>query len=143
MGKKQERAGLVPFYKTNDGKIFMMFMKPSDPKYGGDVFQIAKGRLDDGENPLEAAVREAGEELGLKEANIKWIKKCGVFLNTHHIYVAEVDSMDDSDYNKPHFETGEVSWLEPDAFFSVGRKLHIPLVKSCIKEFNQKTSDTS
>ena len=141
MAKKIQRAGLVPFYVDKNDKVFMMFMMPSAEKYGGMVFQIAKGRIDEGENPFQAAVREAGEELGLRDNNIKWVKKCGVFLNTHHIYIAEVDSMDLSDYNEPCFETSQVKWLEPDEFFDIGRKLHFPIVDKCINLFNQKLSD--
>lgn len=35
--KKIYRAGVVPYYfKDND--IYMLFMKPSDPKFGGFFF---------------------------------------------------------------------------------------------------------
>lgn len=142
MGKKTIRAGLVPFYKDDDGQVRMMFMMPSEEKYGGMVFQIAKGRVDEGENPFQAAVREAEEELGLRSANIKWIKKCGIFLNTHHIYVAELDTMDDSDFDEPCFETSQTAWLTPTEFFRNGRRLHFPIVDNCINVFNQKLSDS-
>jgi 8-oxo-dGTP pyrophosphatase MutT (NUDIX family) len=140
MGNKIKRAGLIPFYKDDDDQIYMMFMMPSDEKYGGMVFQIAKGRIDEGENPLQAAVREAVEELGVRENNIKWIQKCGVFLNTHHIYIAEMDTMDLSKYNKPCFETSEVKWLTPDEFFKIGRRLHFSIADKCIRLFKQRLS---
>lgn len=137
MGKKTQRAGVVPFYVSDDGEFKMMFMKPSDAKYGGDYFQIAKGKVDEGENPLQAGVREANEELGLRESNIKWLEKGGLFLETHHIYIAEVSSMDDNKFDKPHFETGAVSWMTEAEFISDGRYLHIPIVKKCVTKFKQ------
>ena len=124
MGKKTQRAGVIPFYTTSEGEFKMMFMKPSDKKYGGEEFQLAKGRVDPGENPLEAGVREANEELGLRESNILWLEKVGIFLETHHIYIVEVSSMSDSDFDKVTHETGAVSWMTEDEFMSTGRKLH-------------------
>lgn len=138
MGKKTQRAGVVPFYVTDDGDHRMMFMKPSDAKYGGGEFQLAKGKVDPGENPLEAGVREANEELGLRESNIKWLEKVGVFLVTHHIYIVEVYSMDGSDFDKVTFETGDVSWMSEDEFMSTGRKLHAPIVKACATQFKKR-----
>lgn len=142
MGKKTIRAGLVPFYRDDDGQVHMMFMMPSEEKYGGMVFQIAKGRVDEGENPFQAAVREAEEELGMRSSSIKWIKKVGLFLNTHHIYVAELESMDAADFDKPCFETSQTAWLTEDEFFKDGRRLHFPIVDKCIKTFNQRPSDS-
>lgn len=140
MGKKVKRAGVVPFYKNKNGEVMMMFMMPSDAKYGGKVFQIAKGKVDEGENPLQAAVREANEELGLREGNIKWLRKCGLFLNTHHIYIVEVNSMDDSSFDKPHFETGETIWMTEEEFMDAGRELHKPIIKKCAVLFNSQPS---
>lgn len=35
--KKIYRAGMMPYY-TKDNTIYMLFMKPSDPNYGGFFF---------------------------------------------------------------------------------------------------------
>jgi 8-oxo-dGTP pyrophosphatase MutT (NUDIX family) len=138
MKKKVERGGLIPFYVNGAGEAKMMFMQPADEKYGGPEFQIAKGRLDPGENPLEATLREANEELGLRESNIKWIRKVGVFLKTHHIYIAEVNTRNDKDFDKPMYETGATKWMTEEEFISEGRKLHIPIVKRCVKTFHKR-----
>lgn len=131
MGKKiVERAGLIPFHKKDD-KIYMMFMKPSDENFGGKEFQIAKGRVDPGEDTLTTAIREASEELGIKESNIKWVKKIGVFLTSMHVYVSEVHSMDDKDFNDYTYETGETTWLTLDEYLEIGRSLHSDIVKKC------------
>lgn len=140
MKDKIERAGLIPFYREKTGDTFAMFMMPSEEKYGGMVFQIAKGRIEDGENPFETAIRESEEELGLRRDNIKWVKKCGLFLDTHHIYIAEVNSMDLVDYDEPCFETSRVTWMRPTDFLLTGRKLHKPIVKKCTELFSRQLS---
>jgi len=38
------RAGLIPYYVESDGTIMMMFMKPSNPLYGGFFFNSASER---------------------------------------------------------------------------------------------------
>lgn len=131
-----QRAGSIPFFIDGDGGFVMLFMKPSDPKFGGSEFQIAKGRVESGENTLEAALRETEEELGLNLSNVKWVKKCGVFLDTHHIFILEVNNM--GDFSDTTFETGDTAWLTEEEFSSIGRKLHRPIVKACVNEFKKK-----
>ena len=63
--KKINRGGLIPYIKKED-EIYMLFMKPSKAKFGGDVFQIAKGKQEEGEDIQTTALREANEELGFK-----------------------------------------------------------------------------
>lgn len=127
MTKKVDRAGMIPFYVTDEGEILMMFMVPSDPTYGGSEFQIAKGKVDEGENHEAAAIRECEEELGLKMSNvISDVHFLGKYLGRMHIYIVQVESL--SDFNPPHFETGQVGWLSPDHFEEEGRELHRPLV---------------
>jgi len=67
--KKIYRAGLIPYIVENN-EIMMLFMKPSDSKYGGNLFQIAKGKLEKDESFEQAAIREAGEELGFTKLNM-------------------------------------------------------------------------
>jgi hypothetical protein len=47
------RAGTIP-YIIEDGEVKMMFMRPSNSEYGGDAFQLAKGKVEDGESNYEA-----------------------------------------------------------------------------------------
>jgi 8-oxo-dGTP pyrophosphatase MutT (NUDIX family) len=135
---KTLRAGIIPFYKDKNDKIIMLFMKPSNKKFGGNKFQIAKGKIDKGENPLESAIREAKEELGLIENNIKWIKKAGIYLDNHHIFIAEVINNNSTNFNTPHYETGDTKWMQLDEFMVIGRELHIPIIKKCYKLIKQE-----
>ncbi len=125
--KKVFRAGVIPFIREND-EIYMLFMKPSSPKYGGDVFQVAKGKFEDGESAEEAALREGGEELGLFKGNISELKLVGEFLGRITVFAAHVK--DKGMFGDPHFETGETKWMTLDEFLADGRDLHKPVVKA-------------
>jgi 8-oxo-dGTP pyrophosphatase MutT (NUDIX family) len=104
---KNKKSGLIPYYK--DGDFFKFFcMVPSNPLYGGTDPQIAKGEIELDENPQQAAIREATEELGLVEDNIQNL----IFfeqMNGIFFYAAEV--MNPYNWGTPHFETGSVLWV--------------------------------
>jgi len=125
--EKINRGGVIPYY-VEEGEIKMLFMKPSDPKFGGKDFQIAKGKQEDGESDEEAAFREAGEELGLFKGNVVDKHDLGNFLGRTRIYVAEIE--DPNMFGDPDFETGEVKWMTPEQFNATGRDLHRPIVKA-------------
>jgi 8-oxo-dGTP pyrophosphatase MutT (NUDIX family) len=125
MKSKIYRAGMLP-YIVEDGVIRFLFMRPADPRFGGAEFQIAKGKVEDGENFLQAAIREASEELGLLPENCVNIMKLGDYLGRTAMFLAEV--RDKHRFGVPHFETGETAWLSAGEFKTVGRSLHIPIV---------------
>lgn len=128
---KVDRAGIIPFYINDEQEIVMMFMVPSDPEYGGSDFQIAKGKVDPGEQHEEAAIREGEEELGLIKSNmISDVHFLGKFLGRMHIYTVQVESP--TNFNRPHYETAQVGWLTNDQFQTIGRELHRPLVDRAV-----------
>ena len=135
MSEKIHRAGVIP-YQVNSGKIEMMFMKPSDPKFGGDEFQIAKGRYEHGETAYDAALREASEELGLFTGNIIETHDLGTFMGRTSIFLTKVKDRDM--FGDPCFETGAVAWLTPEEFDAVGRDLHKPVIKAAVRLIKQK-----
>ena len=113
---------------VEDDEIKMLFMKPSNPKFGGKSFQIAKGKQEDGESDKETAFREASEELGLFNGNVIHKHDLGNFLGRTRIYIAEIEDPDL--FGEPDDETRAVKWMTPDEFTSVGRDLHRPIVKA-------------
>ena len=130
MSKKIDRSGVIP-YIIEDGQIKMLFMKPSDAKFGGDCFQIAKGKHEQDEAPLEAGLREAGEELGLFTGNILETHDLGTFLGRTRIHIVKVK--DKTFFGDPCDETEKVAWMTPIMFEEFGRDLHKPAVKAAIR----------
>jgi 8-oxo-dGTP pyrophosphatase MutT (NUDIX family) len=111
-----EKAALIPYY-CYGGEIKMLFMKPSDPKFGGSNYQCCKGRVDPGYSSEQTAIKEAEEELGLTEDNIKDLqflfydvlnykdgRSCIIY-----VYTAEVINPDN--LVPFHYETGSTRWM--------------------------------
>lgn len=134
--KKQQRAGIIPYFIEPDGRISMLFMKPSNPKYGGDVFQIAKGRVEDGETNKDAATREGGEELGLFNGNISSIVSVGTFLGYTEFFICLVNDKDM--FGDPHFETGTTQWMTPEEFSEYGRSIHKHVVAAAERKIRTR-----
>lgn len=139
MASKTYRAGVIPYYIDENGYIQMLFMKPSDPAYGGPNFQIAKGKVEQDETFVEGALREANEELGLFRHNITRLDDLGTFLGRTTIYLAEI--ADKNLFGLPQFETGETRWMTIQEFLQDGRDLHKPVIKTAqrmIEKFQQE-----
>lgn len=134
--KKIYRAGFIPYIIEKD-EIKILFMKPSDPKFGGDVWQIAKGKVDPGETPEQAAVREAQEELGLFKPNIDGNKKhLGQFLGRTDIYVGKMKDKDM--FGDFMHETASTKWMSPKEFYSDGREIHKPIIRAAERHIKKK-----
>lgn len=133
--KKVYRAGVIPYYLDGDN-INMLFMIPSDPKFGGSSPQVSKGKREEGESDEETAFREASEELGLFKGNIIHSHLLGNFLGRTKVYVAKIK--DPTMFGDPHFETKETKWLTPEKFQELGRGLHKPIVKAAVRYIEEK-----
>lgn len=130
--EKIYRAGIVPFY-VDKSTVYMLFMKPSDPKYGGDSFQIAKGKRDEDESDESAALREGFEELGLLKENIEELINAGAHLGRTTVFLARIK--DKENFTAYHYETAETRWLSLDEFEAIGRSIHVPVVRQIIKDY--------
>jgi predicted NUDIX family NTP pyrophosphohydrolase len=67
---KNVSAGLLMF-RERDGRIELFLVHPGGPLFArkdAGVWTIPKGLVDDGEEPLDAAVREFTEETGITPA---------------------------------------------------------------------------
>ena len=85
------RAGTIPYHIDESSTIRMLFMKPSDSTFGGDAYQIGKGRVEDGEDHRSAALREAKEELGLFIGNTILTEEVGVFMGRTTMFIAKIN----------------------------------------------------
>jgi 8-oxo-dGTP pyrophosphatase MutT (NUDIX family) len=134
--ENQARAGVIPYYLENDNTIKMMFMKPSDARYGGSDWQVAKGKIDSGENPFQAALREGGEELGLFEGNVDGkVHSLGVFLSVIHMFTFRIK--DKKMFGDHDSETEAVAWMTPEEFQQTGRDIHKLIVKAAVRKIKK------
>jgi len=138
---EQHKAGIIPYY-IEDNLIYMMFMIPSNPLYGGSQPQIAKGLLEETEISnnqfIDAAIREGTEELGLRIDNIVSVNKIwdkrSIFkksISNFKVYSALIKDKDK--FDPFHYETGETVWLTDQNFSKEVRFDHIPIVFSLIR----------
>lgn len=138
-----KKAGFIP-YIFEDGKLLMMFMTPSDPNFGGDRPSIAKGNIDEGENELEAALREAHEELGLREKNLidstiqlMWKNMATGMQGDYSFSIFAGEVKNRVNFATPHYETKCVSWLTIEDFISEGRPGQVAIVEEVNKKILQ------
>lgn len=126
-------AGTIVFYQFPD-KLAALFMKPSDYLYGGDKFQIAKGRIDLNEDSKSASLREAQEELGLILENVIWHK---YLCDSGEIsfYICEVN--DPHQFDEPCFETGETKWLTLEEYLDIGREWQKEIVRDAFGKYSE------
>lgn len=122
----QEKAGIIPYYFNEQNELVMMFMVPSDPKFGGPHPQIAKGCIDDGETHRTTALREGREELGLRPSNIAsfkeiWYGKTQGSESEYLLRVYAVKVKNHIKFTKPGYETGQIMWLTNSEFQTTGR----------------------
>jgi 8-oxo-dGTP pyrophosphatase MutT (NUDIX family) len=68
--EKRARAGLIPYLRDEQGIMQFLMMVSSNAKFGGPRPMLSKGKIEEGESTLEAALREAEEELGLLRENL-------------------------------------------------------------------------
>jgi len=131
--KKTHRAGMILYHLSENSDAFkMLFQRPATPKFGGDTFQLCKGKIEKNESELEAAIREAQEEVGLFVPNINGdIYSLGIFLGRTTVFVAEVN--DPFMFGDPDSEVAETQWMTPSEFHKEGRLLHRPIVEAATR----------
>lgn len=131
---KKPRGGVIPYFIDGDN-VEMLFMVPSDEKYGGPDWQVAKGKVDPGEEIKDGAFREACEELGLFKPNVSEDHELGCF-NNIHVWIAKIE--DKEQFGQPHWETGDTKWMTAEQFEDEGRDLHKPIVKAAMRLIKRK-----
>lgn len=133
--EKRARAGLIPFRYEGD-EVQYLLMVSSDPKFGGPRPMISKGKIEKGENALEAAIREAEEELGFKRRNIRgeiiplFDGRQELYSGAYHLSVYGVEIQDKYDFDKWCEETEYTVWFSLEAFKVEGRRDHIKFLEA-------------
>lgn len=130
MNNKIIRAGFLPYVVDDGWRIKFLFMKPSDPRYGGNQWQVAKGQVDPDDLSFEfAALRECNEELGvdIKDIVRDSVQYLGVFHGRTHYYTGRLK--DGYVLGQPCQETGGVTFLDIATYRLIGRELHLDVVE--------------
>ena len=144
--KDKDKAGLIPFYREEDGTIKFLMMIASNPQFGGFKPMISKGSVEEGELVEECAIREAVEELGLVVDNCigdpfkifedyVQLRSVEYFLT---VYAVEVASK--QNFIEPGSETKFTSWMTYESFMGRGRKDHQPLVQTLYDIIHERDS---
>jgi len=131
--KKIHRAGMILYHLSENVDGFtMLFQRPASRKFGGDTFQLCKGKIENNESEIDAAIREAQEEVGLFVPNIIGeIYSLGIFLGRTTVFVAEVN--DQLMFGDPDSEVAATQWMTPSEFHKDGRLLHRPIVEAAAR----------
>ena len=133
--EKRARAGLIPFLRGEDGKVHYLMMVSSDPKFGGPRPMISKGKIEKGETPLGCAIREAEEELGFEQRNMRgpilevFDGRVELYSGAYHLYVYAVEIQDRYDFGKWCDETEYTEWHTKESFVERGRRDHVRFVE--------------
>lgn len=106
-------AGALFVVRERDGPVAML-QKRSAMAHEGGTWSIAGGALDEGESPLDGALREAVEEVGA-------IPDGWHVLGTYEFapaddwsYITVVVEVDERFGSSMNFETDAVAWVRPD-----------------------------
>jgi 8-oxo-dGTP pyrophosphatase MutT (NUDIX family) len=134
--EKRARAGLIPFRRSKRGEWKYLMMVSSDPKFGGPRPMISKGKIEEGEDSLQCAIREAEEELGFKQRNARgdvfliFSGRQELYSGAYHLTVYAVEIQDKYDFDKWCDETEYTEWMSLDDFRQRGRRDHVKFVET-------------
>lgn len=131
------KAGIIPFIRTEKG-IEMLFVRSSDPDFGGPDPMIAKGHVDKGETPEQAAIREGGEEAGLKQSNfagrpfLVQDQEIRGMTSTYLMRILAVEVKSKDDFGPFHYETAETMWMTGEEYEHRGRRSQLGFVQALL-----------
>lgn len=142
--EKRPRAGLIPWMRNSDGVLEFLMMVSSNAMFGGPRPMISKGKIEDGENSFECAVREAEEELGMRRDNMvgepEFLVNDRVVLRsgTYDLTLYSVAIQSRWDFEKWCDETEYTVWHTVESFKLEGRRDHIKYLSMLEDKLNQK-----
>ena len=109
------RGGACIALKDNDGGYFMV--KQYRYAHDEELIEFCAGKLEEGESPNQAIVREVQEELGYTAKNIKSlgyiIPTCGYSSEKIYLFYGEVDTKVDKHFDEDEYmETVKYTFKE-------------------------------
>ena len=137
--EKEPRAGLIPYLRGTDGTLLYLMMVSSNPIFGGPRPMISKGKIENDEGTLRCAIREAEEELGLVDRNMRGVPfliedhrtvlKSGAYQLT--VYAVEI--FERWDFESWCEETEYTVWVTLEDFRKDGRRDHVQYLEKLEK----------
>ncbi|MFW2382149.1 MAG: NUDIX domain-containing protein [Acidimicrobiales bacterium] len=106
-------AGVVFVHVDGLGAITVQLQKRSAFAHEGGSWSCAGGAIEPGENPLEAGLREASEEVGEIPQPTTFHGEFVFAPAADWKYVTSVVQVPEQFGNSINFETDEVDWFEP------------------------------
>ena len=124
---KRQDASCVLVLNTDSNRIILtrQFRYGVAPKTKENLIEVVAGKVDDGEEPLTAAIRETEEEIGyrVRKENMKYLVSCfsspAYSSERYHIYFATVSNSDKKTEGgglETENESIELVEIEPKAF---------------------------
>lgn len=113
MGKHNFRVS-VNLVVKQDNKICLM--RRYNTGWNDGMYALMGGHVEDGENPIEAAVREASEELGIKVSKTDLKNVLTMAVNPDHIYLYfQCDKYDGVVTNKEPDQCDDVRFFDENS----------------------------
>lgn len=144
------KAGLIPYFlDSTSGNFKYLMMVSSDAAYGGSLPMVSKGGQDpedehgNQETVLDCAIREAVEELGLKEENLVGLPAylMSASYKTYELFMFSCEIKDINNFDKPCYETEYTIWLTAEEFAVRGRKDHQVFVNELERRLRELQSE--
>lgn len=113
-----ELGASVWFYKKTGGKIYVLAQKRAHTVHNGGYYDVsAGGHVDKGETPLEGALRETREEIGveLHPSDVEFLCAYRATGKIVYVYLSDRTSRDDV-FTLDYAEVESVEWVALDDF---------------------------
>lgn len=133
-----EHSGGSAVYCEKDGKV--LFVRQFRYPYKKVIYEIPAGKLNVGENPEAAAIRELEEECGVKAEKVTELFKIypSPGYTEEIIYIYKAEGLTDTAVNLDEGEYLTSCWIEKEEAFLMVEKGEIQDAKTVIALLNER-----
>lgn len=108
----------IPIVKKDDEHFILFELRSKNLKSQPSEISFPGGKIDNGETPIQAAIRETCEELGTVENNIDIISELDLFISPANILIhpfvgtiIDIDNLNINKYEVDHVFLVPISYL--------------------------------
>lgn len=117
--QSMKRASVfIPIVKKDDEHFILFELRSKNLKSQPSEISFPGGKIDNGETPIQAAIRETCEELGTVENNIDIISELDLFISPANILIhpfvgtiIDIDNLNINKYEVDHVFLVPISYL--------------------------------